>query len=90
MATIYRLQPCGMRRRVRWRRAGGWGKIMDALAGAHDAAVQMIDTSIVRMHQPGACITRNRRQYALRQTRGPSLYPARIDTAVARVNEFTP
>jgi len=39
---------------VRWRR--------NALAGAHDAAVQMIDTSIVRVHQHGACITRNRRQ----------------------------
>ena len=35
---------------------------MSALAGAHDAAVQMIDTSIVRVHQHGACITRNRRQ----------------------------
>jgi transposase len=47
---------------VRWRRAGVWSKIMNALAGAHDAAVQMIDTSIVRVHQHGACITRNRRQ----------------------------
>jgi transposase len=47
---------------VRWRRAGVWGKIMNALAGAHDAAVQMIDTSIVRVHQHGACITRNKRQ----------------------------
>ena len=35
---------------------------MSALAGAHDAAAQMIDTSIVRVHQHGACITRNRRQ----------------------------
>jgi transposase len=26
---------------VRWRRAGVWGKIMNALARAHDAAVQM-------------------------------------------------
>jgi len=47
---------------VRWRRAGVWGRIIDALATAHDAAVQMIDTSIVRVHQHGACITRNRRQ----------------------------
>jgi transposase len=47
---------------VRWRRAGVWGRIMDALAAAHDAAVQMIDTSIVRVHQHGACITRNQRQ----------------------------
>src|SRR5205085_4699667 len=45
---------------VRWRRAGVWAKIMSALAGSHDAAVQMIDTSIVRVHQHGACITRNR------------------------------
>jgi transposase len=44
---------------VRWRRAGVWGRIIDALAAAHDAAVQMIDTSIVRVHQHGACITRN-------------------------------
>src|SRR5712675_3310540 len=36
---------------VRWRRAGVWGRIIDALATAHDAAVQMIDTSIVRVHQ---------------------------------------
>jgi transposase len=35
---------------------------MSALAGSDDAAVQMIDTSIVRVHQHGACITRNRRQ----------------------------
>jgi Putative transposase of IS4/5 family (DUF4096) len=35
---------------VRWRRAGVWSRIIDALAGAHDAAVQMIDTSIVRVH----------------------------------------
>jgi transposase len=35
---------------VRWRRAGVWGRIIDALAAAHDAAVQVIDTSIVRVH----------------------------------------
>jgi transposase len=47
---------------VRWRRAGVWTRIMNALAAAHDASVQMIDTSIVRVHQHGACIIRNRRQ----------------------------
>jgi transposase len=45
---------------VRWRRAGVWSRIIDALAAAHDAAVQMIDTSIVRVHQHGACLARNR------------------------------
>ena len=47
---------------VRWRRAGVWAKIMSALAGAHDTAVQMIDTSVIRVHQHGACITRNKKQ----------------------------
>src|ERR1700754_3999128 len=45
---------------VRWRRAGVWATIMSALAIAHDASVQMIDTSIVRVHQHGACIVRTR------------------------------
>ena len=35
---------------------------MASLAAAHDAAVQMIDTSIVRVHQHAACIARNRSQ----------------------------
>lgn len=35
---------------------------MNALAVIHDTAVQMIDTSIVRVHQYGACIMRNRLQ----------------------------
>jgi transposase len=38
---------------VRLRRVEVWG-IMDALAAAHDAAVQMINTSIVRVHQHAA------------------------------------
>jgi transposase len=56
---------------VRRRRAGVWGRIMSALAGAYDSAVQMIDTSIVRVHHHRACITRNRRQSSWRRT--PSL-----------------
>jgi transposase len=47
---------------VRWRRAGVLGRIMNALSADHDAAIQMIDTSIVRVHQHGACIARNKRQ----------------------------
>ena len=35
---------------------------MDVLSAAHDAAVQMIDTPIVRVHQHAACITQNRTQ----------------------------
>jgi transposase len=47
---------------VRWRRAGIWDQIMEALAAGHDAAVQMIDTSVVRVHQHGACIADNNHQ----------------------------
>ena len=54
---------------VRWRRAGVWGGIMNALAATHDATVQMIDTSIIRVHQHAACIARNKRQ-SMGQSRG--------------------
>ena len=47
---------------VRWRRAGIWSRIMETLIAAHDKAVQMIDTSIVRVHQHAACIARNKKQ----------------------------
>jgi transposase len=47
---------------VRWRQAGVWDRIMDALAAGHDAAVQMIDTSVVRVHQHGACVADNDQQ----------------------------
>jgi transposase len=47
---------------VRWRRAGVWDRIMEAMASGHDAAVQMIDTSVVRVHQHGACIADNNHQ----------------------------
>jgi transposase len=66
---------------VRWRRAGVWTKIMNALADAHDPAVQMIDTSVVRVHQHGACITRNRRQSIGRSRGGlTSKIHALVDT----------
>ena len=55
---------------VRWRRAGVWDRIMDALAAAHDAAVQMIDTSIIRVHQHGACIANNSGQHIGRSRGG--------------------
>jgi transposase len=66
---------------VRWRRAGVWAKLMSAMADAHDAAVQMIDTSIVRVHQHGACITQNRRQSMGRSRGGlTSKIHALVDT----------
>jgi transposase len=47
---------------VHWRGAGIRDQIMEALASGHDAAVQMIDTSVVRVHQHGVCIADNNHQ----------------------------
>jgi transposase len=35
----------------RWRKAGIWDRLMDVIVKAHDGKVQMIDSSIVRVHQ---------------------------------------
>jgi transposase len=35
----------------RWRKAGIWDCLMDGIVKAHDGKVQMIDSSIVRVHQ---------------------------------------
>jgi len=66
---------------VRWRRAGVWSRIMDALAAAHHAAVQMIDTSIVRVHQHGTSIAANGEQMMGRSRGGlTSKIHAVVDT----------
>jgi transposase len=51
LPTIYGPRTTCYNRFVRWRRAGIWDRILQALTRAHDAAVQMIDTSMVRVHQ---------------------------------------
>jgi len=50
LPEIYGARTTCYNRFVRWRRAGVWDRIMDALAAGHDAAVHMIDTSVVRVH----------------------------------------
>ena len=69
---------------VRWRRAGFWDQIMSALAAGHDAAVQMIDTSVVRVHQHGACVADNDHQDMGRSRGGlTSKIHAVVDTPMA-------
>src|ERR1700749_3597835 len=69
---------------ARWGRAGVWSRIMNALATTHDASVQMIDTSIVRVHQHAACITQNRRQSMGRSRGGlTSKIHAVVDKVIA-------
>jgi transposase len=57
---------------VRWRRAGVWDRLMVRLSAAHEAATQMIDTSVVRVHQHGSCIAGNRAQQMGRSRGGLS------------------
>ncbi len=35
----------------RWRKAGHWDRLMDAITEAYDGDIQMIDSSLVRVHQ---------------------------------------
>jgi transposase len=49
----YGLHTTCYNRFVRWRRAGVWDRIMDALAAAHDVAVQMIVTSVAMCTSTG-------------------------------------
>jgi len=39
---------------VRWRKAGVWDRLMDAITVAHDGDIQMIDSTSVRVHQQAA------------------------------------
>ena len=39
---------------VRWRAAGVWDRILDAISAAYDGDIVMIDSSCVRVHQHGA------------------------------------
>jgi transposase len=38
----------------RWRRAGHWARILEAVSAAYDGQVQMIDSSSIRVHQHAA------------------------------------
>jgi len=38
----------------RWRKAGHWDRLMDAITQVYDGDIQMIDSSIVRVHQHAA------------------------------------
>jgi transposase len=81
LPEIYGPRTTCYNRFVRWRRAGVWDWIMEALAAAHDAAVQMIDTSVVRVHQHGACFAGNREQHMGRSRGGlTSKVHAVVDT----------
>ena len=43
---------------VRWRKAGVWDRMMDAITAAHDGDIQMIDSTSARVHQQAATAKR--------------------------------
>lgn len=42
---------------VRWRKAGVWDRLIDAITQAYDGDIQMIDSTSVRAHQQAATAT---------------------------------
>lgn len=45
----------------RWRKAGIWDELMDGIKKGHEGDMQMIDSSVVRVHQHGATQKKRRR-----------------------------
>ena len=43
---------------VRWRRAGVWDRLMDAITVAYDGDIQMIESTSIRAHQQAAALNR--------------------------------
>jgi len=43
---------------VRWRRAGVWDRLLEAVSQAFDGELVMIDSSSIRVHQHGATLKR--------------------------------
>ena len=43
---------------IRWRKAGVWDRMMDAITAAHDGDIQMIDSTSIRAHQQAATAKR--------------------------------
>ena len=45
-------------RLVRWRKAGVWDRLLEAVSQAFDGELVMIESSSIRVHQHGATLTR--------------------------------
>ncbi|OYZ95268.1 MAG: hypothetical protein B7Y08_08060 [Rhodospirillales bacterium 24-66-33] len=54
----------------RWRKAGIWDRLMDAIIAAHDGKVQMIDSTVVRVHQQAAAQKKQAGDACIGRSRG--------------------
>ena len=71
----------------RWRKAGIWDKLMDAIVKAHDGEVQMIDSSIVRVHQHASGV-KKRVAFVVSVEAGGGLTTKIHARAVAQISEW--
>jgi transposase len=55
---------------VRWRKAGVWYRLMEAITAAHDGDIQMIDSISVRAHQQAATAKKAGADHCLGRSRG--------------------
>jgi transposase len=55
---------------TRWRRAGVWLRLMDALTAAYDGDIQMIDSTSIRAHQHAATAKQDNQDHCLGRSRG--------------------
>ena len=69
----------------RWRKAGVWDRMMDAIVKAHDGRVQMIDSSIVCVHQLASDVKKE-----WRSLRGPKPRRAHHKSPRARRQQGPP
>ena len=54
---------------VRWRKAGVWDRLMDAITAAHEGDFQMIDSTSVRAHQQSATAKKGGADHCLGRSR---------------------
>ena len=55
---------------ARWRKAGAWDRLMDAISTAHDGTIQMIDSTSIRAHQQAATAKSGGTDHCLGRSRG--------------------
>jgi transposase len=55
---------------IRWRKAGVWDRMMDAITAAYDGDIQMIDSTSVRARQQAATAKRGSADHCLGRSRG--------------------
>ena len=59
-----------MNRFNRWRKAGHWARLLDAVSKAYDGDIQMIDSASIRVHQHGGNAKKDGRSSCMGRSHG--------------------